>query len=83
MQMNEQIAWRDICSRHPNEWVCLVDVAHEVDGTIRAGRIVGHFASAAEALGQVDSWSAGYVLAYSSRRGRRPRMLRIEMASAA
>lgn len=75
------VSWRELCDRHPNEWVCLVDVEHEpdADGSVRCGRLVGHFASAAEALRQVDSWDAGYVLAYASRRARRARTVRIGM----
>jgi hypothetical protein len=71
------MTWSELCQHYTNEWVCLVDVEHAADGSVERGRLVGHFASAAEALRQVDSWHAGYVVAYASRRARRARMLRI------
>jgi hypothetical protein len=79
MTNTETISWREICARYSNEWVCLVDVEHEPEGGVRCGRLVGHFESAAEALRHVDSWHAGYVIAYASRRARRARTVRIGM----
>jgi len=57
----------------------IVDVEHEEAGGVRTARLVGHYATAAEALRQVDSWDAGYVLAYASRRARSARTVRIGM----
>ena len=79
MTNEPMISWREICERHSNEWVCLVDVEHEEAGGVRSARLVGHHGSAAEALRQVDSWDAGYVLAYASRQARRARTVRIGM----
>jgi len=39
---------------HPNEWVCLLDIAHDPDGSIRSARVVSHDDSIERALDQID-----------------------------
>jgi len=73
------LGWAEICDRHPNDWVCLVEVEHQTDGSIRSARVVGHHPSLRLALQQVDSWSPDRVVAYAHTGGRKPRFLRIEM----
>lgn len=77
--ITEQLTWAEICRRHPDEWVCLVDVQREHDGPIRSARVVGHHRSIKEALKQVDSWSTHPVVAYAHTGGRKLRFPRIEL----
>ena len=46
--------WANICRRHPDEWVCLLEIEREADGSIRSARVIGHDVSIEEALDQVD-----------------------------
>lgn len=69
--------WAEICSLHPDEWVCLVEVERETDGPIRSARVVGHHRSIKEALKQVDSWSSHPMVSYSHTGGRKLRLPRI------
>lgn len=48
------LSWGEICEQHPNEWVCLLDIAREPDGSIRSARVVSHDSSIEEALDQLD-----------------------------
>jgi hypothetical protein len=49
------LSWVEICEQHPNEWVCLLDIAREADGSIRSARVVSHDSSIERALDQVDA----------------------------
>jgi hypothetical protein len=71
----EPSGWADICDRHPDQWVCLVDLEHQLDGRILAGRVVGHDRSLTVALQQVDTWSPDCVVAYAHTGGRKLRRL--------
>jgi hypothetical protein len=60
--MLESLSWTEIRSRHPGEWVCLVEVQHEPDGAIRSARLIGHHADrsrmrSSNAHGAPISWS--------------------------
>lgn len=77
--ITEPVGWAEICDRHPNEWVCLVDVEHQTDGAIRSARVVGHDHSLKAALQRVDSWTPDPVVAYAHTCGRGLRLPRIEM----
>lgn len=79
LPITEPLGWAEICHRHPSEWVCLVEVEHQVDGPIRSARVVGHHQSLRAALQQVDSWSPDRVVAYAHTGGRKVRVPRIEM----
>jgi len=48
------LSWAKICMLHPNEWVCLLDIAHEPDGSIRSARVVSHDRSIEQALDQIE-----------------------------
>ena len=74
----ESLAWTEICQRHPDEWVCLVEVQHESDGSIRAARLIGRHRSIKEALQQC-SWNTDLPVACAHTGGRKLRFPRIEM----
>ena len=74
----ESLAWTDICRRHPDEWVCLVEVQHQTDGSIRSARLIGHHRSINEALEQCP-WSDDLLVTCAHTRGRKLRFPRIEM----
>jgi hypothetical protein len=76
--MEESLAWTEICRRNPDEWVCLVEVQHEPDGSLRAARLIGHHRSIKEALKQC-SWSADPLVVCAHTGGRKLRFPRIEM----
>lgn len=71
--------WAEICHRHPDEWVCLVEIEYQTDGQIRSATVVGHHRSLRSAMQQVESWSSHRVVAYAHTGGRKPRFPRIEM----
>jgi hypothetical protein len=76
--MTESLAWAELRRRYPDEWVCLVHVQHEPDGSIRSARVIGHHRSIKDALMQC-SWSTVPVVAYAHTGGRKLRSPRIEM----
>lgn len=49
-----RLSWAKICALHPNEWVCLLDIDHEPDGSIRSACVVSHDSSIEQALDQID-----------------------------
>ena len=75
----EALTWAEICSRHPDEWVLLVDAEIDAEGTIRSGRLVGHHRSMLSAVERVTCWDQHDFVVYAHTRGRRPRVPRIEM----
>ena len=77
--ITKPLGWAGICDRYPNEWVCLAEVEHQTDGSIRSARVVGHHPSLRAALQQVDSWSPAGVVAYAHTGGRKLRFPRIKM----
>jgi hypothetical protein len=77
--ITKALGWGEICDRHPDEWVCLVEVEHQPDGPIRSATVVGHHRSLSAALRQVDSWSPARVVAYAHTGGRKLRRARIEV----
>jgi len=48
------LRWDEICAEHPNEWVCLLDIAREPDGSIGSARVVSHAPSIERALDQIE-----------------------------
>jgi|SRR5688572_18966682 hypothetical protein len=73
----ESLAWEEIGKRHPDEWVCLVDVENAPDGAIRSGRVIGHDRSMRQLLANIDVPKPGSVIVQTS--GRTLRFPRIEM----
>ena len=51
----EPAAWGEICKRYPNAWVCLLDVDHEPDGSIRAARVICQDRSILQVLDQLGT----------------------------
>src|SRR5205807_341119 len=43
-EISEPLTWAEICARHPDEWVCLVEMDHvHPNGfEFRTARVVGH-----------------------------------------
>jgi hypothetical protein len=55
--ISELLTWAEICARHPDEWVCLVEIEHEVPNgvAIRSARVVGHGKTRRAPFDQVGS----------------------------
>jgi hypothetical protein len=71
--MPESLSWAEIRGRHPDEWVCLIEVEHEPDGAIRSARLISHHRSIKDALKQCP-WSADLVVACAHTGGRKLRI---------
>jgi hypothetical protein len=74
---DELLSWAAICERHPDEWVCLVDLEHAPDGSVRSARVVGHNRSMRQALAQLGALEPGTTVMHTA--GRPLRLPRIEM----
>jgi hypothetical protein len=77
--ITESLTWAQICERHPSEWVCLVEVEYDTDGSIGAARLIGHHRSAKEALKHVDAWGDDLAVVCAHTAGRKLRIPRIEV----
>jgi hypothetical protein len=65
------MTWLEICEHYPDQWVCLVDIAH-IEHEISRARVVGHHHTIKEALRQVDPHAAADVLcSHTNNRGLR------------
>jgi hypothetical protein len=73
----ESLSWMEIRERHPDEWVCLLDVELAFDGSIRLAKVAGHDRSMRQALAQIGVTQAGTVVVHTA--GRPLRLPRIEM----
>jgi hypothetical protein len=73
----EPLPWVQICARYPGEWVELLVVDHEPNGSIRSARVLGHDRSMKQLLAQLDMSEPGAVIVHT--RGRPLRFPRIEM----
>lgn len=73
----EPLTWAEICSRYPDQYVCLVDVDNGPDGAIRSGRVAGHDRSMRQLLVRIDVPQPTSVIIQTS--GRAVRFPRIEM----
>ena len=62
LTLSEPLTWAEICERHPDEWVCLVEIERETPNgvAIKSARIVGHGKTRKEPLDQARSWSDRY-----------------------
>jgi hypothetical protein len=47
-------SWSEICRQYPSQWVCLLDIDRDPDGSIRSARVVSHDLSIERALDQID-----------------------------
>lgn len=52
---SKRLSWVEICEQHPNEWVCLLDIDHGPDRSIRSARVIGHDPAIAQTLDQIGS----------------------------
>ena len=75
--MSERMSWVAICQWYSNEWVCLRDIEHEVDGAIRSAPLIGHDPSIRQVLAQIGTPHADAALVHT--RGRPLRTPAIEM----
>jgi hypothetical protein len=71
------MSWAEICLRHPNEWVCLLDIDLESDGSIRSAQVVSHDPSIGRALDLIDPPDPDATVIHTA--GRPLRMPRIEI----
>jgi hypothetical protein len=61
-EISEPLTWAEICARHPDEWVCVVeaDFVHPNGPEIRTARVVGHGKTRGAPLEQARDWRAHY-----------------------
>ena len=57
---SELLSWQEICARHPNEWVALVEIDWVNEDEVRAARIAGHGPRRADPLQQARHLHARY-----------------------
>ncbi len=60
--ISDTLSWAEICERHPDEWVCLVEIEHARpgDAKIVSARVVGHGKTKREPVEQAQLWWARY-----------------------
>jgi hypothetical protein len=61
-EISELLTWTEICTRCPDEWVCIVeaDFVHPTGPEIRTARVVGHGKTRREPFEQARAWRAHY-----------------------
>jgi hypothetical protein len=62
--ISEPLTWAEICARHPDEWVCLVEMdrVHPNGFDFRTARVVGHGKTRRAPCDQASMWRAQYKL---------------------
>jgi hypothetical protein len=60
--VSEPLTWREICARHPDEWVALVEIdwVNENDLDFHSARVAGHGKTRREPLDQAKPLRARY-----------------------
>lgn len=60
--LSEALSWSDICERHPDEWVVLVEIdwVNDTDFDFRSARVAGHGKTRREPLEQARPLQAQY-----------------------
>jgi hypothetical protein len=60
--ISEPLTWAEICARHPDEWVCLVEIdrVHPNGFEFRTARVIGHGKTRREPVEQAMTWRAEY-----------------------
>jgi hypothetical protein len=60
--ISEPLTWEQICQRHPDEWVCLVEIDRQDRNNFEfsTARVVGHGKTRAEPLIQARPWREHY-----------------------
>jgi len=63
-EISEPLTWAEICARHPDEWVCVVEMEreHRYGPLFRTARVVGHGKSRGAPLQQARPWQGHYDL---------------------
>ncbi|HEY0478964.1 MAG TPA: hypothetical protein VGD37_15700 [Kofleriaceae bacterium] len=61
-EISKPLTWAEICARHPDEWVCLVEIdrVHPNDFEFRTARVIGHGKTRREPVEQAMTWRAEY-----------------------
>ena len=61
-EISDTLTWAQICERHPDEWVCLVEIEHTRpnDAKIVSARVVGHGKTKRDPVEQAKSWWTRY-----------------------
>ncbi len=61
-EISEPLTWAEICARHPDEWVCLVEMdrVNPNNFEFRTARVIGHGATRREPVEQAMAWRAAY-----------------------
>lgn len=75
--VTEPLSWAEICKRHPDEWVCLVEIQQEIDRPIAFARVVAHGQAIAQALDQLGTSNPDATIMHT--RGRPLQTPRIEL----
>jgi hypothetical protein len=59
--ISDRLTWKQICERHPDEWVCLVEIEYaQLDDAIEQARVVGHGKTKREPVEQAKAWWGQY-----------------------
>jgi hypothetical protein len=59
-ESSELLSWQEICRRHPDQWVALVDIEWVDEDEVRAARVVGHGPRRADPLQQAHHLHSRY-----------------------
>lgn len=61
-EISEPLTWAEICTRYPDEWVCLaeMDRLHPFGFAFRTARVIGHGKTRRDPVDQARSWRAHY-----------------------
>ena len=61
-EISEPLTWAEICARHPDEWVCLVEIdyVHPNGLEFRTARVIGHGKTRRAPVDQALPWRAHY-----------------------
>jgi hypothetical protein len=60
--ISEPLKWAEICARHPDEWVCLVEIdfTHPNGLEFQTARVIGHGRTRRAPFDQAIPWRAEY-----------------------
>lgn len=63
-EISEPLTWAEICTRYPDEWVCIVemDYIHPNGLAFRTARVIGHGRTRHAPVEQAMAWRARYEL---------------------
>jgi len=61
-EISEPLTWAEICARHPDEWVCLVEIdfTHPNGLEFRTARVIGHGKIRSAPIDQARTWRRQY-----------------------